>query len=535
MIDGSRTTFEWQMHTGDICILPVGSFEQHSHHLPLETDNIQADFFARLVAEEFNAAMLPTLPLGTCMEHSGFRGSITLRPETMMQMIRDIADEVERQGFKVLIVVNGHGGNFALAPAIRDINRLDRPLKVLLVQTWEFRSPDIATESREHGLDIHAGETETSVMLAIRPEAVRAFSVDAPSLQEKGEAIPLRQSDLNTFGAGHFSSAGVIGYPSFASAEKGHAIIAAVRARMLPYLHDRIARLKQQPRYAGSGGIALRPMTDADIADGMRLKTLAGWNQTEDDWHIFHRAGPNNCFAAVHNGHVIGTVATIPYGDALAWIGMVLVDPQFRRMGIGTRLLEEALRHLDGCPTVKLDATPAGKEVYDRLGFVEEYTLQRWIHPYVPLLPETVSADVLSITEDSLTRIIEWDSRVFGADRGFLLRALLKSSPASACYLEREGQVQGYCLGRRGSAFQQIGPVVAETSETAVTLLHAALKYFGGHAVVLDVPDRQHELIEWLRTHGFVSQRLFVRMFRGTNESPGLPDRQFAIVGPEFG
>src|SRR5690349_11754551 len=119
MVDGRNTTEEWQMHAGDVCILPIGSFEQHGGHLPLSTDILGAEYFARVLAEDLGAALLPALPFGTCMEHTGFRGSVSLRPETLMQVIRDVADEMERQQFRVLVLLNGHGGNFALGPVVR--------------------------------------------------------------------------------------------------------------------------------------------------------------------------------------------------------------------------------------------------------------------------------------------------------------------------------------------------------------------------------------------------------------------------------
>ncbi|MGB8295229.1 MAG: GNAT family N-acetyltransferase, partial [Polyangia bacterium] len=88
-------------------------------------------------------------------------------------------------------------------------------------------------------------------------------------------------------------------------------------------------------------------MTPADVAAGMRLKEIAGWNQTQEDWERFLRASPEGCFVAEWNGQVVGTVTTIVYEGRFAWIGMVLVDPQMRGKGIGTALLEKAIDHLD--------------------------------------------------------------------------------------------------------------------------------------------------------------------------------------------
>jgi GNAT superfamily N-acetyltransferase len=118
----------------------------------------------------------------------------------------------------------------------------------------------------------------------------------------------------------------------------------------------------------------LRRMNLDDIPAAMRLKGDAGWNQTEADWRQLITASPDGCFVAVGPDSIVGTVTTITYAGRLAWVGMVLVAPRCRGRGIGTALLKRAIAHLDarGVRSIKLDATPAGKPLYDRLGFVSE-------------------------------------------------------------------------------------------------------------------------------------------------------------------
>ncbi len=81
--------------------------------------------------------------------------------------------------------------------------------------------------------------------------------------------------------------------------------------------------------------------------------------------------------AVDEEGKVAGTVATVRYEDHFSWIGMVLVDPARKRQGIGIQLLREALQILSGEETVKLDATPEGRQIYLQLDFVDEYPLTR--------------------------------------------------------------------------------------------------------------------------------------------------------------
>ena len=205
MIDGINTTLDWQVHPRDICVFMVASVEQHSVHLPILSDGIQGEFFARMIAEDLDAALLPPQYYGNCLEHSGFRGSVSLRPETLMQVVRDVADEMERQNFRIMVLVNGHGGNFSLGPAARDINRLNRPLKIIQVNWWEFCDANTSIEAVSGGKEIHAGAWETSLMLALRPDLVRSDRRDIKLNAE--EKMPLKQRDLTTFGTGHLLSA----------------------------------------------------------------------------------------------------------------------------------------------------------------------------------------------------------------------------------------------------------------------------------------------------------------------------------------
>src|SRR5919205_549146 len=95
-------------------------------------------------------------------------------------------------------------------------------------------------------------------------------------------------------------------------------------------------------------GVEIRPLVGADLPAAMRLKESAGWNQTEEDWLRLLRLEPRGCFAASSGGRLVGTATTTTYGRELAWVGMVLVDPEFRRRGIASLLMDAALSYLDG-------------------------------------------------------------------------------------------------------------------------------------------------------------------------------------------
>ncbi len=245
-VDGNSTTFEWQDHGGKVCVWAVAAFEQHSVHLPLATDTIEAEYFADYVAGELGAARFPTLPFGTSLEMTAFRGTLTMKPELLMQIVRNVVDEAERQEFSIMVLLNGHGGNYCLAPVVRDINRMNRPIKIIIARFWEFCDSSLYADDSE-GPNFHSAEWETSLRLALRPDLVREERADIQ--RPKGEPHPLQQQDLNTFGIGHFSPKGAVGTPSLATRERGEKIIASIKERIIPHIRDRIARLEKDWKY----------------------------------------------------------------------------------------------------------------------------------------------------------------------------------------------------------------------------------------------------------------------------------------------
>lgn len=279
--------------------------------------------------------------------------------------------------------------------------------------------------------------------------------------------------------------------------------------------------------------ISYRFMKSEDIPAGLALCRAAGWNQLARDWEMFLHLSPEGCLVAISNNKVIGTVATIRYQHFFSWIGMVLVDPAYRRQGIGMQLLEKALQILQIEQTVKLDATPAGREVYLKLDFVDEYPLSRMVSINTGKRWEESNARPLN--KSDLSAVAAFDSEVFGADRRFLLKWMVEGAPQLAFVMEEKNEVQGYCLGRNGYSYTHIGPVIAKNTHTAKNLISAALNRCIGHSVVLDISQVDPEWKEWLTSMGFTEHRSFIRMYRGSNRFPGIPERQFALLGPEFG
>ena len=237
---------------------------------------------------------------------------------------------------------------------------------------------------------------------------------------------------------------------------------------------------------------------------------------------------------AERDGKVIGTVAGLRYGDRFSWLSMVLVAPAERGKGIGTQMLQEGLAMLrEDC--VRLDATALGRPIYARSGFVDEYGITR--------MSAAVNASAFAdaplrarlMRQEDLPSVFCYDQAVFGADRSRLLGKLFQHAPASAWIAGTLRDLQGYCFGRRGFLYQQLGPIVAQDQQVAADLISACLKSQGGKSFIVDSPDFHPVWLSWLRERGFSPARSFMRMRRGDNKFPGHPDRVYGITGPEFG
>jgi len=276
-------------------------------------------------------------------------------------------------------------------------------------------------------------------------------------------------------------------------------------------------------------------MTPADVSAGMRLKDIAGWNQTKEDWERFLQADPEGCFVAEWNGQVAGTVATIIYESRFAWIGMVLVDPQLRGKGIGTALLLKAIDHLDAkkVPCVKLDATPQGKPIYARLGFRIEYEIER--HSLAREAGPEVSPGTVADGAENIEALLEMDREVFGADRSALLRSVAGSARELVTITRPGGAVKGFALGRKGSRADHLGPWVASNALAAQEVFEGFLLRSRREVAIVDVVRDNPWAPALLAAKGFQFSRSLTRMYRGENANPGRPDLLCAILGPEFG
>ena len=279
--------------------------------------------------------------------------------------------------------------------------------------------------------------------------------------------------------------------------------------------------------------IEMRLLFESDIPAAMKLKEAAGWNQTEEDWRRLIRLEPDGCFAAIKDGRLVGTTTTTMYKGDLAWVGMVLVDPQSRRQGIATKLMDTALDYLKGkVATVKLDATPQGKLVYEKFGFEVESMVERWSGNIVSTSIDR-GGEMLSV--ELRDELMVLDERAFNADRSTLIDSLINDSIVPPVATRSgDGKLSGYALARPGTNANYVGPVVSTQSEQVEGLLDKMFAQLNSGRVYIDFNIEFGLPTSLLAARGFVKERDLIRMSAGkrSTKTSGLI---VAIAGPEIG
>ncbi len=223
-----------QREMGAIAILPLGAHEYHGPHLPLETDTIIADGFARKLKDalppRLEVVFLPTEPVTYSIEHGDREGTRTLSYDEAIARWLGIAEKLANEGIRKLILLNAHGGNSPLMTIVATEARVRFNMLCVATSWTRFAPSEGIIAADDKAIDIHGGDMETSVMLVLAPEHVdmskaedfssrqTAFMHDFKHLSAYGpHAFGWKMSDLNQKGAA--------GHATRATPQKGEAMI----------------------------------------------------------------------------------------------------------------------------------------------------------------------------------------------------------------------------------------------------------------------------------------------------------------------
>lgn len=232
---------------GWIAVLPLGAHEQHGPHLPFETDTLIAQGIAeRLVAalpDDLPVTVLPVEPVGYSIEHMDVAGTRTLAFDAAVRRWLGIAEELNRAGIRKLLLLNAHGGNSPLLTIVATEARVRFNMLAVATSWTRFGQPAGWITPEDKAIDIHGGDIETSVMLALCPDCVDMAKAAAfPSRQSEFAA---RYKHLRAYGPHAFgwkmsdlNPDGVAGNAAAATAERGEVLIAHALRGILELLDD---------------------------------------------------------------------------------------------------------------------------------------------------------------------------------------------------------------------------------------------------------------------------------------------------------
>lgn len=224
-------------------VFAVGSNEQHGPHLPTCTDSLIGDVLANKVTRKLGKALqAPTINVGCSEHHMAFPGTIDLKPETLKNLIRDYCVSLARQGFKNIVILPSHGGDFnPVREATDELNQSLKEAHVISYTDLKGLLRFLAEFSLKHGVSApesgaHAGESETSMVLAIRKDLVDMEQAKEGFVGNYEEKIPVIFSQ----GIKSVTRNGVVGDPRKAEASKGEEYLELWAGKMVDFVRKKI-------------------------------------------------------------------------------------------------------------------------------------------------------------------------------------------------------------------------------------------------------------------------------------------------------
>ncbi len=236
-----------------VAVLPLGATEQHGPHLPLSVDTVLVDGVVNAALSHLAATdpvlVLPTQNLGLSTEHTAFAGTLHVSPQTLIQLWCDIGASVARAGVKKLLMFNAHGGNVGLMDVVARELRAQHGL-IVYSSSWYNLPLDEGVMGQfsadEHRFGVHAGDMETSMMLALSPKRVNMAEAKnfASTSQDRAKLYAVLGNGKSAKLGWHmqdYNPQGAAGDASAATVAKGEALVASAGEQLALLLKELVA------------------------------------------------------------------------------------------------------------------------------------------------------------------------------------------------------------------------------------------------------------------------------------------------------
>ncbi len=271
----------------------------------------------------------------------------------------------------------------------------------------------------------------------------------------------------------------------------------------------------------------LRVMTPEEAPAVLKLMGKIGWDHSLDQTRECIIWGGKGSFCLAFGAEIVGTTIAIQYSQRLAWIGLVISDPDYQRRGFARRLMNHAMSYLSDVDSVMLDASTMGFPVYDKMGFQSMYKINAYIGAPQRFEP---SPSIRPMTADDMPAILEMDYDVIGVSRGAVLRWLFETGQG---YVSTVGNaITGFIFIKKHLDTLRLAGWNACDAATAEALFKlgstlAAEENYPKYRI--NVPESNSAACDIVTRHKIPLDRSVTRMVYG-KQPPGHMSDQYGIV-----
>ncbi|KWF89891.1 GCN5 family acetyltransferase [Burkholderia diffusa] len=273
----------------------------------------------------------------------------------------------------------------------------------------------------------------------------------------------------------------------------------------------------------------VRTMSASEVTMSVEWAAAEGWNPGWHDAHCFREADPAGFFVGLWRGEPVACLAAVAYDEHFGFIGLYIVNPEFRGKGLGMRIWQHGMRYL-GERNIGLDGVVAQQANYGKSGFRLAYRNIR----YEGRVSGIGCAHVAEAADVPFEQLLAYDRQCFPVARERFVSVWIAQPDAVALATIDAGRVAGYGVVRRCRAGCKIGPLFADDADVATGLFRALASRMPGEAIVLDVPETNLAAVALAERHGMSSVFETARMY--TKEAPAIAiDRVFGVTSFELG
>ena len=276
----------------------------------------------------------------------------------------------------------------------------------------------------------------------------------------------------------------------------------------------------------------IKVMNELDLQFAYHLAyDIEKWTTTQSDFQRLIDFTPGGCFIAYSDDKKIGMVSTTIY-DNVAWIGSLIVLPEYRGKGIGTNLMEQAIQFLEdsSIETIRLDAVFKAIPLYKKLGFEEEYESLR----FISLGREMDTQKLKPMKESELAEVILLDKKYTGLNREKILRRVYSDFPDLNFLIRRDGSTLGFIMAKNLNSVIKIGPWICDPDypHFADILIKNVINEINGKKIWVGIPAGNEQSVKILNKLGFSKIQSSMRMCRGKKPHEDVKGI-FGIGSPE--